>query len=83
MKLLYVDGNDDDVVYLKASLGRQDVKSIELVRAETMADALNALRNGQFYVILLELNLPDSMGRAGFRAQDPERRSQRADRRAQ
>jgi diguanylate cyclase (GGDEF)-like protein len=62
MKLLYVDGNDDDVVYLKASLGRQDVKSIELVRAETMADALNALKNGQFDVILLELNLPDSMG---------------------
>jgi diguanylate cyclase (GGDEF)-like protein len=62
MKLLYVDGNDDDVVYLKASLGRQDVKSIELVRAETMADALNELRNDQFDVILLELNLPDSMG---------------------
>ena len=73
MKLLYVDGNDDDAVYLKASLRRQDVKSIELVRARTMADAVNALKDDQFDVILLELNLPDSMG------QDSVHRIQSAD----
>jgi len=62
MRVLLVEDDDDDAVFLKTCLRRQDSKAVELVRAATMANALSTLRGSQFDVILLDLNLPDSTG---------------------
>lgn len=73
MRVLLVEDDNDDAVFLKTCLRRQDAKAVELVRADTMATAISTLRDSQFDVILLDLNLPDSTG------QDSVHRIQSAD----
>lgn len=68
MKILLVEDDANDVAFLKACLRRQDVKSVELVRVASMADAVGALKNNQFDVVLLDLNLPDSTGQNSVRS---------------
>ena len=73
MRVLLVEDDNDDVVFLKTCLRRQDSRTVELVRADTMAAAISTLKDSQFDVILLDLNLPDSTG------QDSVHRIQSAD----
>lgn len=68
MKILLVEDDANDVAFLKACLRRQDVKSVELVRVASMADAVGALKKNQFDVVLLDLNLPDSTGHNSVRS---------------
>ena len=62
MRVLLVEDDADDAAFLQACLRRQDAKSVELVRVASMADAVGALKDHQFDVVLLDLNLPDSTG---------------------
>jgi diguanylate cyclase (GGDEF)-like protein len=61
---LLVEDNPDDAMMLKASLARSDVKSLEVTRVACLADAVDALHERRFDVVLLDLNLPDASGRA-------------------
>ena len=62
MRVLLVEDDANDAAFLKACLRRQDAKAVELVRVASMASAVDTLKENQFDVVLLDLNLPDSTG---------------------
>jgi diguanylate cyclase (GGDEF)-like protein len=62
MRVLLVEDDHDDATFLKACLRRQDSKSVNLVRVERMAEAIDRLQDESFDIVLLDLNLPDSNG---------------------
>ena len=62
MRVLLVAADNDDAVFLKTCLRRQDARSIELVRVDRMADAVVRLHEEPFDVVLIDLDLPDSTG---------------------
>lgn len=57
-----IEDDNDDATFLQASLRRQGAQSVDLVRVESMADAIVNLRQNPFDIVLLDLNLPDSTG---------------------
>jgi diguanylate cyclase (GGDEF)-like protein len=62
VKILLIEDNVDDALFLQACLGREAAKSIEIIRASTMKEAATAMAQGSFDVILLDLHLPDAIG---------------------
>jgi len=62
MKLLLILNNADDAAFLNSALGGQAVKAIEIVHVTDLAGAMTALREQQFDVMLLDLQLPDGDG---------------------
>jgi diguanylate cyclase len=71
---LLVEDNADDVLMLKASLARNNVKSLDVTRVACLAAAVDTLRERTFDVVLLDLNLPDASGREcveGIQQADP------------
>ncbi|MGI9259957.1 MAG: diguanylate cyclase domain-containing protein, partial [Gammaproteobacteria bacterium] len=62
MRVLLIEDDNDDATFLQACLRRQGAKSVDLVRVETMSDAIATLRDKPFDIVLLDLNLPDSTG---------------------
>ncbi len=61
-KILLVEDNGDDAEFLRLCLARSDSHSIDITRAEMLADAVTALRESRFDVVLLDLHLPDGSG---------------------
>ncbi len=71
---LLVEDNADDVLMLKATLARNNVTSLDVTRVACLADAVAALQQRSFDVVLLDLNLPDASGRVcveGIQRADP------------
>jgi diguanylate cyclase (GGDEF)-like protein len=62
VKILLVEDDSNDAEFLRACLRRQRAKTLELTHVASMTDAVGALKEGEFDVILLDLNLPDSTG---------------------
>jgi diguanylate cyclase (GGDEF)-like protein len=62
MRVLLVEDDANDAAFLKACLRRQNANAVELDRVASMADAIATLKENQFDVVLLDLNLPDSTG---------------------
>ncbi|MEM7083377.1 MAG: EAL domain-containing protein [Pseudomonadota bacterium] len=62
MKLLLVEDDENDVLFLQSSLKRVKSQTFDIVHCQTMDDAVSCLRNGAFELVMLDLNLPDSTG---------------------
>jgi diguanylate cyclase len=60
-KILLVEDNPDDAEFLRLSLARHN-GSADVTHTSLISDAVAALENGHFYVVLLDLNLPDGRG---------------------
>ncbi len=58
-RILYVARNEGDWLLLRALL---DVPHIEIILADTVADALQQVQSGHFNLYLLETRLPDGDG---------------------
>ena len=61
-RVLLIDGNLDDRLTIAGELAELRGHAYELIVAPTLADGLAELRKGQISVILLDLNLNDSVG---------------------
>ncbi len=61
MKILLVEDDAEDADFLRLSLA-QHSQSVTLTRAGRLSDAVTALENERFDVVLLDLNLPDGRG---------------------
>ena len=61
MKILLVEDDAEDAEFLRLSLAQHN-HSVSLTRASSLADAVTALENERFDVVLLDLNLPDGRG---------------------
>ncbi|MFW6092492.1 MAG: putative bifunctional diguanylate cyclase/phosphodiesterase [Pseudomonadota bacterium] len=62
MKLLLVEDDRADARFLRSCLARSRGEPPDLVHVECLNDALEALRAGEFDVVLLDLHLPDATG---------------------
>src|SRR5688572_28703429 len=60
MKILLVEDDSDDAEFLRVSLAQHG--SVYVTRTSLISDAVTALDNGDFDVVLLDLNLPDGRG---------------------
>ena len=60
MKILLVEDDSDDAEFLRVSLAQHG--SVYVTRTSLISDAVTALDNGEFDVVLLDLNLPDGRG---------------------
>jgi diguanylate cyclase (GGDEF)-like protein/PAS domain S-box-containing protein len=61
-RVLLIDGNLDDRLTIAGELAELRGHAYELIVAPSLADGLAELRKGQISVILLDLNLGDSVG---------------------
>ena len=61
MKILLVEDNSEDAEFLRLCLAQQN-HSVTLTRASLISEAVTALDNERFDVVLLDLNLPDGRG---------------------
>ncbi len=61
-RLLLIEDNPDDVVFLAELLSQSPGFPHSLVTAETLADGQNRLAEGDIDMLLLDLSLPDSFG---------------------
>ena len=61
MKILLVEDDSEDADFLRLSLAQHN-HSVSLTRASLISDAITALENERFDVVLLDLNLPDGRG---------------------
>src|SRR5690606_33260493 len=68
MKLLLVEDDRADARFLRSCLTRSSGAPPELVHRECLNDALAALREDRYDVVLLDLHLPDASGQACVRA---------------
>jgi diguanylate cyclase (GGDEF)-like protein len=66
MKLLLVEDDRSDARFLRSTLSRSG-SSPDLLHVESLNDALAALRDQQFDVVLLDLHLPDASGESCVR----------------
>ena len=60
-KILLVEDSGDDAEFLRQCLGRNS-RSVDITRASLLSDAVTALRQDRFDVVLLDLHLPDASG---------------------
>jgi diguanylate cyclase (GGDEF)-like protein len=61
MKILLVEDDADDAEFLRLSLAQHN-NAVHVTRTGSLSDAVSALGNDRFDVVLLDLNLPDGRG---------------------
>ncbi len=66
MRVLLVDGNDNDVSLIEAMLYKAQYSDLQLTRVGSLSEALGALDENLFNIVLTELSLPDSHGFGTF-----------------
>ena len=59
---MIVEDNEIDLILTVRILEKTN-SSVEITRAGTLAEAIDAIQNSNFDLVLLDLNLPDSAGR--------------------
>ena len=64
IRTVLIEDNPGDVGLVQAYLAEEQELAIELEHAERLADGLRQLASQHFDVVLLDLNLPDSVGLA-------------------
>lgn len=62
MKVLLIEDNPDDVFLVEDALKKSRTTPFDLRACGALKEGLEALRSGEFEVILLDLSLPDSFG---------------------
>jgi DNA-binding response OmpR family regulator len=62
LKVLLIEDNAGDAFLIKFYLGESQSPKFDLQHAETIASAFEKLLNDKFDIILMDLNLPDSLG---------------------
>jgi diguanylate cyclase (GGDEF)-like protein len=62
MRVLLVENDNDEAVFLKTTLRRESANEIELTHVTAMSEAIAALHEDQFDAVLLDLSLRDSKG---------------------
>jgi len=67
LRILLIEDNATDVLLFREALRTITGVTFEIAEAECAEDALRALDEGSFDVVLLALNLPDSVGLEAFR----------------
>lgn len=73
VKILLVEDSLSDATLVRESLTQDDLGSFDFTHVETLAEAIRQVNPARFDVVLLDLTLPDSTGRATFvRAQAAE-----------
>lgn len=65
-KILLVEDSPSDAALLQESLAEVETGRFDVTRAETWAEAADCLARAEFDVLLLDLSLPDSVGRETF-----------------
>ena len=68
IKILLVEDNPVDVLFLRSVLGRDTGARFHLDTVTSLADALSRLDAAEFDIVLLDLTLPDSTGMDTFHA---------------
>jgi signal transduction histidine kinase len=66
LSILLVEDSPSDAVLLQESLSQHEVGGFQFTHAETWAEAAARLSQQSFDVLLLDLSLPDSIGRDTF-----------------
>ena len=66
LKILLVEDSPSDAALLKESLTQSGLLHFAFTHADCLAEAAKKLQQGQFDVMLLDLSLPDSIGRDTF-----------------
>jgi signal transduction histidine kinase len=66
LSILLVEDSPSDAVLLQESLSQHEVGGFQFTHAETWAEAAARLQQQSFDVLLLDLSLPDSIGRDTF-----------------
>jgi DNA-binding NarL/FixJ family response regulator len=66
LRILAVEDNPADFRLLREYLSADPATRFELVNAQTLQEALASLSEGAFDAVLLDMNLPDSMGLSGL-----------------
>jgi two-component system, NtrC family, response regulator AtoC len=66
IRILIVEDNPVDAIWVKKQLTRINTMSFEVTHVESLAEAAERLRSEKFHVILLDLLLPDSQGLETF-----------------
>jgi len=65
-KVLLVDDNAGDTRLIQEMLRDDEINQFSLTQTKSLAEAVQALETQSYDVILLDLNLPDSMGESTF-----------------
>src|SRR5436190_9333429 len=66
IKVLLIEDNPVDVVFLREALAQDALNSFELTSVERLHSAIETLQQNTFDIILLDLDLPDSNGLKTF-----------------
>jgi len=64
--ILLIEDNPGDIRLVKEMLNEMTSFNYQLIIAETLKDGCEQIRKNHFVLILLDLNLPDSTGKATF-----------------
>ncbi|MCP4001923.1 MAG: EAL domain-containing protein [Gammaproteobacteria bacterium] len=62
MKILFIEDNDADADFLRASLKSSCAEELDLTHVSTLKDGVIALSENDFDVLLLDVGLPDGEG---------------------
>ncbi|MDB6131005.1 MAG: putative sensor protein [Verrucomicrobiales bacterium] len=62
LKVLLVEDNDDDIVFLRRILNHSELAQFQLETEHTLKGALSRIEGENFDLLLLDLSLPDSKG---------------------
>jgi len=66
IQVLLVEDNPIDVVLLREALRQDALNTFNLHTVEFLSDALEALQNNTFNIVLIDLGLPDAQGLETF-----------------
>lgn len=62
LRILLIEDDYDDALYLEELLRSTGRLNFELIHCVRLAEGISAYKEGEFDVVLLDLNLPDSFG---------------------